>query len=86
MTVRTPIGKTPFKLTYGSGVVIPAEVGLTSHWVAHYNNEENGKQLCLSLDLMGEVRMDAKQRVAHYKNLMSKHHDALNNSALEFSS
>ena len=86
MTVRTPIGKTAFKLTYGSGVVIPAEFSLTSYKVAYYNNEENGKQLCLSLDLMDEVRMDAKQRVAHYKNLMSKHHDALNNSALEFSS
>ena len=26
---------------------------------------------------MDEVRMDEEQRVAHYKNLMSKHYDAL---------
>ena len=26
---------------------------------------------------MDEVRMDAKQKVACYKNLMTKHHDAL---------
>ena len=45
--------------------------------MAHYNNEENEKQLCLSLDLMDEVRMDAERRVARYKNLMSKHHNAL---------
>ena len=45
--------------------------------MAHYNNEENEKQLCLSLDLMDEVRMDAKWRVARYENLIAKHHDAL---------
>ena len=76
-TVRNPTGETPFKLAYRSNVVIPADVGLTSCRVAHYNNEENEKQLRLSLDLIDEVRMDAKQRVAHYKNLMTKHHDAL---------
>ena len=45
--------------------------------MAHYSNEENEKQFCLSLDLIDEVRMDAKQRVAHYKYLMTKDHDAL---------
>ena len=55
-TLRTPIGETPFKLAYGSDAVIPMEVGLTSYRVAHYNNEENEKQLCLSLDLMDEVK------------------------------
>ena len=60
MTVRTPTRETPFKLAYGSDAVIPVEVGLTSYKVAHYNNEENVKQLCLSLDLMDEVRMDAE--------------------------
>jgi len=42
-TVRTPIGKTPFKLACGSDAVIPAKVDLTSYKVAHYNNEENEK-------------------------------------------
>ena len=59
-TLRTPIGETPFKLAYESDAVIPMEVGLTSYRVAHYNNEENEKQLCLSLDLMDEVRLDAE--------------------------
>ena len=77
MTIRTPIGETPFKLAYGSDAVIPMEIGLTNYRVAHYNNEENEKQLRLSLDLINKVRMDVEQRVAHYKNLMSKHHDAL---------
>ena len=77
MTVRTPTGETPFKLAYESDAMILAEVGLTNYRVAHYNNEENEKQLRLSLNLVDEVRMDAKQRVARYKNLMTKHHDAL---------
>ena len=45
--------------------------------MAHYNNKENEKQLCLSLDLMDEVRMDAKWRVVRYENFIAKHHDAL---------
>ena len=77
MTVRTPTGETPFKLAYESDAMILAEVGLTNYRVAHYNNEENEKQLCLSLNLVDEVRMDAKQRVTRYKSLMTKHHDAL---------
>ena len=38
-------------------MVIPMEVGLTSHRVAHYK-EENEKQLHLNLDLIDKVRMD----------------------------
>jgi len=59
-TIRTPTGETPFKLAYGSDVVIPVEVNLTSYRVAHYNNEENEKQLRLSLDLIDKVRMGAE--------------------------
>ena len=77
MTIRTSTRETPFKLAYGSDAMIPTEVGLTSYRVAHYKDEENEKQLRLSLDLIDEVRMDAEQRVALYKNLMIKHHDAL---------
>ena len=76
-TVWTPIGETPFKLTYGIDAVITAEVGLTSYKVVHYKDEENEKQLRLSLNLINEVRMDVKQRVAHYKNLMTKNHNTL---------
>ncbi|XP_050259769.1 uncharacterized protein LOC126704809 [Quercus robur] len=76
-TVRTPTGEIPFKLAYRSDAVIPAKVGLTSHRVAHYKEEENAKHLRLNLDLIDEVRMDVEQRVVCYKNLMTKYHDAL---------
>ena len=29
-TTRTPIGETPFRLTYGTEAVIPIKVGITS--------------------------------------------------------
>ena len=71
-TVRTPIGETPFKLAYGSEAVIPAEVHMTSHRVKEYQAEENEVQLCLNLDLIDKVRMDAEQRTTRYKNLMAR--------------
>ena len=61
-TVRTPTGEIPFKLAYGSDAMIPVKVGLTSYRVAHYNNEENEKQLHLILDLIDEVRIDAETK------------------------
>ena len=75
--MRTPTGETPFKIAYKNDAVIPTEVGLTTFKVAYYQDEENEKQLRLSLDLLDNVRMDAKQRVARYKNLMTKHYDAM---------
>ena len=57
--------------------MIPTKVSLTSYNLPHNKDEENEKQLHLSLDLINEVRMDAEQKVARYKNLMTKHHDAL---------
>ena len=71
-TVRTPTGETPFKLAYGSEVVIPAEVYMASHRVKKYQAKENEVQLRLNLDLIEEVRMDAKQRTVRYKNLMAR--------------
>ena len=75
--MRTPTGETPFKLAYGSEAVIPAEVHMTSHRVKGYQVEENEAQLRLNLDLIDEVRMDAKQRTARYKNLMARQYDAM---------
>ena len=72
MTVRTPTGETPFKLAYGSEAVIPAEMNMASHSVMKYQDEENQEQLRFNLDLIDEVRMDAEQRTARYKNLIAK--------------
>ena len=77
LTVRTPTGETPFKLAYGNEAVIPTEVHMANHRVVKYQDEDNEEQLCLNLDLIDEVRMNAKQRTARYKNLMVRQYDAM---------
>ena len=51
-TVRTPIGETPFKLTYGSEAIIPAEVHMANHRMTMYQDKYNEEQLRLNLDLI----------------------------------
>ena len=72
MTMRTPTGETPFKLAYGSEVVIPAEVHMANHKVMTYQDKDNEEQLRLNLDLIDELRTDVEYRTAKYKNLMSR--------------
>ena len=60
-TVRTPTGETPFKLAYGSETVISAEVHMANHRVTMYQDKHNKEQLCLNLDLIDEVRIDADE-------------------------
>ncbi|XP_030950819.1 uncharacterized protein LOC115974551 [Quercus lobata] len=76
-TVRTPTGETLFKLAYGSEAIIPAEVHMANHRVMKYQDKDNEEQLYLNVDLIDEVRMDAKQRTTRYKNLMAKQYDAM---------
>ena len=40
-TMRTPTGKTPFKLAYGSEAVIPIEVHMANHSVITYQDKDN---------------------------------------------
>ena len=77
MTVRTPTGETPFKLTYGSEAVIPAEVHMANHRDMMYQEKDNTEQLCLNLDLIDGVKTDVDERIAKYKNLMARQHDAM---------
>ena len=77
MTIRTPIGETPFRLAYRSEAVIPTEVHMANHKVVKYRDEDNEEQLHLNLDLIDEVRTNAKQRTARYKNLIARQYDAM---------
>ena len=75
--MRTPTGETPFKLTYGSEAVIPVEVHMANHRVMVYQEKDNTEQLRLNLNLIDEVRTDADERTARYKNLMARQYDAM---------
>ena len=56
MTTHTPIGETPFRLAFGSEVIIPAEVGLASYQISHHNEKRNKKGMRLQSDLLDKVK------------------------------
>ena len=72
---RTPTRETQFRLTYGSEVVIPTEVGLTSYRVHNHDESKNDEAIRLQLDLVDEVRATAKQKLAHYQDCMAKYYN-----------
>ena len=76
MTARTPIRKTPFRLTYGNEAVIPAEIGLTSYRVDNHDEGRNDEAIRLQLGLVDEVRATAEQRLARYQDRMVKHYNS----------
>jgi len=59
ITVRTLIGKTPFRMTFGTEAVVPVGVGVSSIRRAWYDVQSNEKSLKLALDCLPEVRDDA---------------------------
>ena len=67
-TVRTPTGKTHFKLAYGREAVIPTKVHMANHRVMTYQDKDNEEQLRLNLDLINEVWTYIEHRTAKYKN------------------
>uniref|UniRef100_A0A2N9FUY0 Uncharacterized protein n=1 Tax=Fagus sylvatica TaxID=28930 RepID=A0A2N9FUY0_FAGSY len=74
-TVRTPTKETPFKLTFGTEVVIPVEIGLTTFRTTFHREEENEGQLRLNLDLLDETREKAAQRIALYQGRMARYYN-----------
>lgn len=66
MMARTPTGKTPCSLTFGSEAVILVEIELTSYKVAHHDEERNEEGMRLQLDLLDEVRRMDEQWIACY--------------------
>ena len=75
-TIRTLIGETLFRLTYGNEVVIPAKIGLTSYRVDNHDEARNDEAIRLQLDLVDEVRAIAEQRLAWYQDCMAKHYNS----------
>ena len=61
-----PTGETPFRLTYESEAVIPAEVGLTSYRVHNHVENKNDEAIRLQLNLVDEIKATEEQRLARY--------------------
>ena len=50
---------------------------MANHRMMMYQEKDNEELLRLSLNLIDEVRMDAKHKTTRYKNLMARQHDAM---------
>ena len=72
---RTPMGETPFNLTYGTEAVISVEVGLTSLRREFFDEQDNNDQLKHNLDLVDEVRDQVAQRMAKYKQKIAEYYN-----------
>ena len=75
-TARMPTRETPFRLTYRSEVVIPAEVELTSYRVHNHDESKNKEVIHLQLDLVDEIRATTKQRLIRYHDCIAKHYNS----------
>ncbi|XP_021862633.1 uncharacterized protein [Spinacia oleracea] len=71
-SIKEATGESPFKLSFGSEAVIPAEMALPTMRIQHYDEERNDQLLRHQLDFMPEIRMKAEISSAAYKRRMSR--------------
>nr|XP_023899144.1 uncharacterized protein LOC112011001 [Quercus suber] len=72
---RTPMGETPFRLTYGTKAVIPVEVGVTNIRREVFSEEANDDRLRVNLDHLDEVRDKACSRMMEYQQKMTDYYN-----------
>lgn len=65
--------ETLFALAFGHEVVVPAEIGISTHQIEHFDKEENNEQIYLSLDLLGEKRETVARRAAEYQQGVARY-------------
>ncbi|GKV42367.1 hypothetical protein SLEP1_g49778 [Rubroshorea leprosula] len=64
---RTATSETPYHLTFGTEAVILIEIRVPSFKVTHFDEGRNGQLLHENLDLLDEVREEARLRTLVYK-------------------
>ena len=74
-TARTLTGETPFRLTYGTEVMISVEVGVTSIRREVFNEESNDDHLRINLDCLDKVREKASIRMMKYQQKMADYYN-----------
>ena len=71
MTPRKSMGETPFSLTYGAKVVIPAKVNMCSARIDGFNPVHNELMMVEHLDSLEEYREAATIRLAEYQQKLA---------------
>ena len=74
-TVKTPTREAPFRLTYGTEVVIPIEVGVTSMKREFFEVEGNEEEIKINLDCLDKVRVEASHRIERYQHRMTNYYN-----------
>ncbi|GKA31302.1 reverse transcriptase domain-containing protein [Tanacetum coccineum] len=74
--IKSSHSDTPFSLTYGTKVVIPAEIGMPTYRTTAVDAVHNDEELRLNLDLLEERRECAAIREAKAKSQMTKYYNA----------
>ncbi|GJY23813.1 reverse transcriptase domain-containing protein [Tanacetum coccineum] len=74
--IKSSHGDTPFSLTYGTKVVIPAEIEMPTYRTAVVDAIHNNEELRLNLDLLEEWRERIAIREAKAKLKMTKYYNA----------
>ncbi|GJS88809.1 reverse transcriptase domain-containing protein [Tanacetum coccineum] len=73
--IKSSNGDTPFSLTYGTEVVIPAEIEMPTFRTAEVDIAENDEALEINLDLIKEKREQAAIREAKSKRQKEKYYN-----------
>nr|GEZ23381.1 reverse transcriptase domain-containing protein [Tanacetum cinerariifolium] len=75
--IKPSNGETPFSLTYGAKVVIPAEIGMPTLRNAEVDIVKNNGALGISLDLLEEKREQVAVQEARSKAKMERYYNAM---------
>nr|GEW76781.1 reverse transcriptase domain-containing protein [Tanacetum cinerariifolium] len=74
-SIKTSNGETPFSLTYGSEVVIPAEICMPTYRTMMIREGLNKEEIRLNLDLLTERRELAAIQEAKYKKKLEQYYN-----------
>ncbi|GKC88458.1 reverse transcriptase domain-containing protein [Tanacetum coccineum] len=74
--IKSSNGNTPFLLTYGTEVVIPAEIGMPTLRTTEVDMVQNNEALGINLDLLEEKREQTAIREAKSKAKMEKYYNS----------
>lgn len=72
MTLRKSTGETPFSMTYGTKMVIPVEVSLSSLRVVGFIQSHNDQCMVKNLDALEERRDMVSVRLANYQQKLAQ--------------
>ena len=74
--LRSATQETPFSLTYGSEVVVPAEFITPNQRITAFEAEINEEERRVDLDSIEKKRDTATVRVTLYKNILTSYYNA----------